>query len=158
MLYSCATMTRVSLLLLLVACDGGFVRDPPSREPLVSQEDRELIDKIKARERAKAELASTPSRFIRAGQWDNFDSGLFTTYTRATAIEFTNTSGFDVSDIAGQLTYKTKKGAELATVPFTSTGEVRAGQTIKIKIKANEVTGAGATAEILVSSVRIIGG
>lgn len=149
-------------LLALLACGGENNIDrrvePKAEPPAISHEDRELLDKIKAREKAKAELSAMPSRFLRGGRWESFDKGIFNSYTRATSAEFTNASEFDVSELSGKLTYMDENGAELATVPFSAKGEVRAGQTTKLELTAGEITGSARKATFTVERVRILGG
>lgn len=143
----------------LLACDGDKPQADSRSEPAaVSREDRELLDKIKAREKAKAELSAMPSHFIRSGKWESFDKGIINTYTKATSAEFTNQSEFDVSELEGKLTYMKENGDELATVPFSAKGEVRAGQTTSLKVAAGEITGAARKATFKVERVRILGG
>jgi len=122
-----------------------------------SKEDKALLEQVKARESAKMQLLQTPSRFIIPGKWDNYDKGILNTYSKATAIEFTNNSVFDVDEITGTMTYKDVSGNTIATVPFKTTGTIRAAQSIKLSVIAGEVSGNSQKALILVERVHIIG-
>jgi hypothetical protein len=108
------------------------------------------------KEQAKAELQRNPSEFLIGGTSVNvFRRELFRTYSRVTAIEVANISPFDVADLAGELTYVSDSGKEIATVPFTAEGDIRAGQTMKLKITAAEVKGESPQGHIVVNRVRI---
>lgn len=146
------------MLIATSACDAA--QPPPAEEPTekVTREEKVLLEKMKAKEKAKADLMATPSLFIDGGNWDSFDKGIINDYTRATAIEFTNRSEFDVSDIQGKITYASETGTELATVPFTANGEVRAGAKAKLPVDAGEISGKATRARIEVVRVRLIGG
>lgn len=149
------------LVALIANCDSSRAEpktDAYNEPAAVSREDRELLDKIKARERAKAQLEAQPSHFISGGRFDVFDKGIINSYTLTTAIEFKNASEFDVTDIAGKITYQDENGAEMATVPFTANGELRAGQTVKLKVEAGEITGQARKGRTHVERLRIIGG
>ncbi|MBL9102321.1 MAG: hypothetical protein JNL82_15255 [Myxococcales bacterium] len=150
------------------ACGAGNSSQPAERKveakveaknvsPLISQEDRELLEKMKAREKARADLNAEPSRFIKPGKWDFYDKGIINSYTRATAIEFTNTTEFDVRDMHGKITYIGKDDRELATVPFSAKGELRAGQTAKLKVEASEITGSAHKGKIHIERLSIDG-
>jgi len=162
-------MLRQSLLLLPILaaftanCDSSALSserktDAYNGSSVISREDRELLDKMKAREQAKAQLAAQPSLFVSGGNPDVVDRGLIDTYTLTRAIEFENSSDFDVADISGKITYKDKGEAEMAIVPFTASGELRAGQTAKLKVKSREITGRAYKAQIHVERLRILGG
>ena len=81
----------------------GFAASAPSSAPLVSAEDRALLDKVKAREKQRTELQRNPRAYITPGTWTNYDRGILNSYTHVQAITFTNGSEFDVYDIAGHL-------------------------------------------------------
>lgn len=143
----------------LTGCDkllamGLDKKDTPA---LISQEDKELLERIKAKEKARAELEATPSQFIESGQWERFDKGIINDYTRATSMYFTNNSQFDVSDIAGKITFLSADGEEMATVPFRAHGEVRAGTTAKLEVTSGEISGAAHKARTVVEKIRIHG-
>lgn len=125
---------------------------------LVSAEDKALLDKMKAREEAKQAMKQTPNRFIKAGDWDRYDKGIFNRYTRATAIEFTNNSNFDVANISGSITYIGQSGQEMATVPFHAQGDLPAHESEKLQVSAGEISGSASHARVEVQWVRIIGG
>lgn len=137
--------------MLTGACDK---KDAPA---LISQEDKELLERIKSKEKAKADLQQFPAKFIEPGKWKRFDKGIINDYTRATAIEFTNNSQFDVSDIKGKITYIDTNGQDMATVPFSAHGEVRAGASVELEVTAGEISGAAHTGRIVVNKVRIHG-
>lgn len=120
-----------------------------------SKEDKALLEQ--ARESAKMQLLQTPSNFIIPGKWDNYDKGIINTYTKATAIEFTNNSVFDVDEITGSMTYKDADGNTIATVPFTATGTIRSAQSLKLPVTAGEISGNAEKAAIIVERVHIIG-
>jgi hypothetical protein len=109
------------------------------------------------KEQVKAELQSNPSKLLIGGTSVNvFRRELFTTYSHVTAILVANISPLDVADLSGELTYVNDSGKEIATVPFTAEGDVRAGQTMKLKITAAEVKGKAPQGHIVVNNVRII--
>ena len=122
-----------------------------------SKEDKALLEQVKTREAAKMELIQKPARYVIPGQWDRYDKGLINSYTKATAIVFTNNSMFDVDEITGSMTYKSADDKVLATVPFMASGTIRTGQSVKLPVKAGEVTGAAEKALIVVEKVHIIG-
>jgi hypothetical protein len=136
-------------LTLLQACNKG------NTPAMISQEDKELLERVKAKEREREQLRTTPARFIQTGQWERFDKGIINTYTRATSVVFTNNSQFDVADIRGKISYLNGQEQEMATVPFKATGELPAGQTLKLNVSAGEISGGASTARIAVESVRV---
>jgi hypothetical protein len=146
---------------LLILQLGGCISNPTNAKDApatISQEDKELLERIKAKEKAKADLLAYPSQFLVSGGWDKLDRGFFTSYTKATAVEITHHSGFDVSEIEGHFTYLKDDGQELATVPFTAEGYVPAGETRKLKVSAEEVTGAATKGRATVEKIKILGG
>lgn len=122
-----------------------------------SKEDKALLQRVKEREAAKSQLLQSPSKFIMPGKWDVLDKGIINTYTKATAIEFTNNSTFDVDEITGSIAYMDATEKVMATVPFTATGTIRAGQSVKLPVQAREITGKARKASIRVERVHIIG-
>ncbi len=122
-----------------------------------SKEDKALLEQVKTREAAKIQLIQKPARYIIPGLWDRFDKGIINRYTKATAIVFTNNSVFDVDEITGSMVYKTDDDKVLATVPFTASGTIRAGQSLKLPVTAGEVSGQASKAAIVVERVHIIG-
>lgn len=152
---------------LLVSISGCDASDLPKRDEkkveaksesrTISQEDRELLEKMKARQKARAELNATPSQFIKAKIAEVYDKGIFNSYTRVTEIEFTNTTEFDVRDPGGKVTYYDKNEKEMATVPFSAKGEIRAGQTAKLKVTAGEITGSAHKGRAHIEHVSIDG-
>jgi hypothetical protein len=122
-----------------------------------SKEDKALLEQVKARESAKTQLIQTPSNYIIPGTWDRFDKGIINTYTKATSIQFTNNSIFDVDEITGTMTYADDNGKMMAEVPFTATGTIRAGQSLKLPVTAGEISGKAKKAIIKVERVHIIG-
>jgi hypothetical protein len=153
------------LLVILPACsavkqDGSTTNTGKDAPATISQEDKELLERIKAKEKAKADLQVHPSEFLIMGVWDKFDSGISafsTRTTKATAVEFTNHSDFDVTEIEGHFTYQNGNGEELATVPFTAEGDLPAGETRKLRVSAKEVTGFVMKGRALVEKIRILG-
>ena len=140
----------ICLLLALSACES---KTPPPAE--VSSEDRALLEKMKARETARANLELNPSQYVTPGKWDRFDKGIINDYTKATAIEFSNNSEFDVSDIQGKVTYLDEDAAEMATVPFSAPGDLGAHARAKFKVSAGEISGKADSARIVVERVRV---
>jgi len=123
------------------------------------QAQKQAAERIQDKEQAKAELQSNPSKFLIGGTSVNvFRRSLFTTYSRVTAIEVANIRPFDVTDVAGELTYIRDSGKEVARVPFTAEGNIHAGQTKKLKITVAEFNGYAPQGRILVNKVRIVGG
>lgn len=129
-------------------------KDTPA---IISQEDKELLERIKAKEKARIDLETNPSQFIEPGSWERFDKGIINDYTRATSMQFTNNSQFDVSDLSGKITFLSEDGTEMATVPFRAQGEVRAGTTTKLEVTSGEISGAAHSARIVVEKIRIRG-
>ena len=132
------------------ACDG---KTAPIA--VMSQEDKSLIEKVKAKERVKALLQSNPSTLVRGGKCDIVDKGIINTYSRATAIVFENTSEFDVADPAGRVTYVQADGTELGTVPFQAKGEVRAGSSARLEVTAGELSGGTVRTVVVVERVHV---
>lgn len=122
-----------------------------------SKEDKMLLESVKARESAKMQLLQKPANYIVPGEWDSYDKGIINRYTKATTIRFTNNSAFDVDEITGSMKYATADDTIIATVPFTATGTLRAGQTLKLPVAAGEVSGSATKAVITVERVHIIG-
>ena len=141
--WSIGPLLVITVIFIIVSCQ--------------SKEDKALLDKIKTREAAKMQLIQKPASYIIPGEWDSFDKGLINNYTKATAIVFTNNSMFDVDEITGSMTYKSTDDKVLATVPFMASGTIRTGQTIKLPVKAGEITGKAEKALIVVGKVHIIG-
>src|SRR5713226_4048784 len=80
------------LIIPLGACNNGAPADKKDAPATITQEDKALLERIKAKEKAKADLKATPSKFVVSGGWDKLDRGFLTRYTKATAVEFTNHS------------------------------------------------------------------
>ena len=108
---------------------------------------------VKGAERSKLETA--PWLYITTLRWNNYDKGIINTYSRATSLEFRNTSEFDVTDISGKLTYVGAGGAEMAVVPFKATGELQAGASTMLPVSAGEISGGAATVTVRVEHVRV---
>ena len=125
--------------------------------PLVSAEDRALLEKVKAREREREALLSNPSVYIDPGTWSSYDKGIINTYTHVRSINFKNNSQFDVYDIRGYLVLLRKDDSELARIPFVAAGDLRAGEEKKMSVKASEVTGSSPSARITIESVKVRG-
>ena len=124
-------------------------------EEKFQQAKKEALDLDK--EQARAELVSQPSRLLFGGTASVvFRRETFTTYSRVTAVMVANISSFDVAEVAGDLTYISDSGKEMATVPFRSEGGIGAGQTTKLKITATEVRGNAQQGHIVVRTVRIV--
>jgi hypothetical protein len=113
---------------------------------------------IPDREQAKWELQSNPSNFLIGGTAHVVRRGAFFTSSRVIDIMVANISRFDVTGVAGDLTYVSDSGKEMATVPFTAEGDIGAGQTLKMKITANEIKGTAQQGHIVVHKVSIVGG
>jgi hypothetical protein len=114
---------------------------------------------IRDKEEAKAELQTDPSKFLIGGTARVIRRGsFFVTYSRVIDITVANISRFDVTAMAGDLTYVSDTGKEISTVPFTAEGDIGAGQTTKMKITATEVKGTAQQGHIIVNNVRIAGG
>lgn len=144
----------------LTACEQKATPPPvptAPATPTVSEADKALLERMKAKEAVRAQLQSTPSHFIHGGPWENHDKGIIHSYTKATAIEFSNDSDFDVSDLEGNITYVSGEGATLGMVPFTAQGEVPAGRKAKLPVTAGEITGKADKAQVTVARVRIHG-
>ncbi len=152
-------LAHVALLAVVLSagCDSKPKEDPQSAPaaPPISSEDRQLLDRMKAKEKARSDLESTPDKFIKGGQWSKVDKGIINDYSKATSLNFTNTSQFDVSGIEGHLTYIGADNAEIATVPFKAEGQVLAGATTSLPITAGEVTGNAQRARVTVEKVHV---
>ena len=121
------------------------------------QPQKQTVARIQDKEQVKAELQSNPSKFLIGGTSVNvFRRELFTTYSRVTAIYVANISPFDVADVSGELTYISDSGKEIATVPFTAEGDIRAGQTQKLKITVAEIKGNAPQGRIVVRKAKLI--
>jgi hypothetical protein len=142
-------LSAVLLSMVLGGCDK---RSTPA---MISQEDKELLDRVKAKEKERDELRRAPARYILPGEWSSFDKGIINTYTKATTIVFTNTSQFDVSDIRGKITYFNGQDEEMATVPFKASGELQAGKTLRLNVNAGEISGGAAKARTVVDAVHV---
>lgn len=104
---------------------------------------------------SRARLESSPSSYIHAGRVYTHDKGIINTYTRATSVEFRNSSEFDVTDISGKITYVASSGAEMAVVPFKASGELQAGATTMLSVSAGEISGGAAKVNVHVEHVRV---
>ena len=118
-----------------------------------SKEDQELLDKLKAKERAKAELQQQPAKFIFGGGW-KLDKGIL----NPAAVYFVNKSEFDVSGIEGRLVYTDASGTE-ASVPFQAEGDLRAGWAKQLDVSTQKkFPGAAKPVKIVVEKLRVLGG
>lgn len=124
------------------ACDDAQKTDPKIA-PYVEQEN------------AKADLRKNPSKYITGKGVHSVDSGIINKYTRATQIEFTNKSRFDVSDIQGTITFFDTAKQKMATMPFVAPGSVYADQTKYLDVSSGEISGAADTAEVAVEKVHV---
>jgi hypothetical protein len=123
--------------------------------PLVSDADRAALEALKAKERERAELTSTPSRYIEAGKASVYDAGIINTYSQVTSIEFKNASSFDVTDIKGHVSLLRSDGSELASVPFVASGELRSGESKVLNVSSNQVSGGSSKTRAVVESVHV---
>jgi hypothetical protein len=118
-----------------------------------SKENQEILNMLKANERAKAELQQQPATFIFGGGW-KLDEGIL----NPAAVYFVNKSEFDVSGIEGRLVYTDASGTE-GSVPFQADGDLRAGWAKQLDISAQKKFPAAAIpVKIVVEKVRILGG
>ena len=146
------------LVTLFVGGCNSKSKSAPESEPTVatiSAEDKQLLETLKAKEKARSELQTSPDKFIKAGQWSKYDKGIINDYSKATSIEFTNMSQFDVSGIEGHLRYFGADNREIATVPFKADGQVLAGATTRLPINAGEVSGNAQGARVKVERVHV---
>jgi len=137
------------LFLGLTACA------PKPQTAVVSIEDKLFLDKMKQRENSRADLRLTPDKYIKGVDWRRYDKGIINDYTRATAVEFVNNSDFNVTEIRGKIKYLSPSFVEMATVPFTATGELPAGSRARLPVSAVEISGSATNAKVTVESVRV---
>ncbi|GEM_PF-6869837 len=128
---------------------------PPPASNEISEEDRKILEEVKAKEQAKQDILANPSNYIEPGQWSKYDKGIVNRYTQATAIEFTNNSQFYVRNITGNITFFSESGDELGTVPFSATGELAPDETATLEVSSGEITADANKANINVTSVRV---
>jgi len=121
---------------------------------VISPEEKSYLDKKHAEDKLRAELLQTPDHFVTSDYWEKRDSGIVNDYTRATAIRVKNRSEFDVSELKGKIHFSDKFGQEMATVPFTASGEVPAGQTVKLNIDSSEISGKAVGAKVVIENLR----
>ncbi len=150
---------RLLLFVLLVVALGNACEPDAGvksvKTYVVSAEDRALLERLKAKEKAKKELLRVPSRFIGADNYESVNRGLINNYTRADAVTFSNRSQFDVSDIRGKIHYLRSDGSVIAAVPFKASGNLRSGETKRMEITAAEITGRAPKAKLLIEKVRL---
>ena len=145
-------LALICVVVGVAACDH---RDAPA---VMTNDDKALLDEVRTRRAERMQLTAHPGTFIGvSGKWDKVDRGIINDYSQATAITFANTSHFDVSSIVGKLTYLDAHGREVATVPFVADGQVDAGATKKLSVKAGEVTGAAEQLSVIVEHVTVHG-
>ena len=126
-------------------------------EERFQQAKKESLERVQDKEQARGELLLHPSNLLFGGTASVvFRRTMFTTYSRVTAIVVANLSSFDVTDLAGDLTYISASGKEMITVPFSSEGVIGAGQTTQVKITAIEIRGDALQGRIVVRTVRIV--
>lgn len=130
-------------------------RQAAAEKARIEAEQRAVIEAIQAKERLRERLKSDPYEFISGGAFDTYDKGFVNTYTRVTAITFTNSSEFDVTSIKGKITLTGHGGRELATVPFTAEGELHAGETRKLAVSSTDISGGTTSGMTRVESVRV---
>lgn len=149
---------------LIVGCDGSQIRSSagagspassPDPEQTLSVEDREILDGAKRKAAELRELRADPSGFVEMGEWNAVDNGLINTYSRATSAELTNLSSFDVRDISGEFIYIDKNGAIMAKVPVSFEGELLAGETKKMKVRARNISGKAEIARLIVTNLTV---
>lgn len=131
----------------------GTDSGPPTGS--ITQEDRALLDRLRARELALAHLRRDPGDFIQGKVQGTQDRGFFDSRTRAKALLFRNASSFDVSDIKGHISFKSEDGQELGSVPFVATGFVYAGEANVLEVKSGELTGKGTVAQVAIDGVHV---
>jgi len=121
----------------------------------ISRQDQEALDDLKARKQAREEILREPNRWVRIVDIETFNKGIVNDYTQTTALEFRNTTEFDVYDLKGRITYIHQDGSEMATVPFKALGEVPAGESVKLKVESNEIAGAARDFHARIISIRV---
>ena len=122
---------------------------------LLTSEDRALLDRLNARESARAQLREHPGDFVKAQVDGTQDRGIFDSRTRARTMVFKNSSAFDVSDIKGHITFRTEDDRELGSVPFVASGYVYGDDAGVLEVKSGELTGRGTRAQVVVDSVHV---
>ena len=140
------------VLFSLIACTVPLERE-------VSREDREILEAAKRRKTELDDLRRMPATYVRMAHvenaWTHHDEGIINDYSNVTEIVIHNSSHFDVSDIEGEFTYHGANDSVLAKVPVKLAGEVRAGETTRLKADARTIRGAAKAGAFRVSSVRV---
>jgi hypothetical protein len=122
----------------------------------ISREDREILDEAKRRKAELQEVRSTPAKYVTmAGGWTNYDKGIINDYSDVTEIVVHNASSFEVSDIEGEFTFRSKSDKVLAKVPVKLIGELRAGETKRLKTVGRTIEGSAAQGTLEVTSVLV---
>jgi hypothetical protein len=85
---------------------------------------------VEAKQRMEAErkaLLATPSRFLEASDFSLVDDGIIHHYRRLAALSVLNHSKFAVTNMRGELEFKTAGGDTVGSVSFALTGALPAG-------------------------------
>jgi len=134
---------------LVLACES---KDVPA---VMTQEEKELLDRLKAKEREKSELMANPLAYLEFGAWDKFDRGILNSYTKITAVEIENKSQFYIDQLSGHATIYTKDNTELGVIPISVTTELKPHHKIKVKLNSGEISGNGDHAKFSVQSLTV---
>lgn len=137
------------LACLAVACES---KDAPA---VMTQEEKELLDKLKAKEREKSELIANPMAYLEFGAWEKFDKGFLNSYTKITSVEIENKSQFYVDQLSGYATIYTQDNVELGMIPISVTAELKPRQKVKVKLNSGELSGNGTRAKFQVQSLTV---
>jgi hypothetical protein len=104
-----------------VACDA-FVDSSKTdsdvedeKEYRLTKADRELIDRLHARDKEKRLLRRNPSRLIKMKSSKVSNSGFLNDFANMKKITFVNESSFDVANLKGKVTYFSEEKKELGT-------------------------------------------
>ena len=144
-----------------VAATAPAVAPRETKGGPLTPDERAFLQRMIAREEAKAAVRANPAKYLRSGTLENgphqmtFGAGVIGTSSTRT-IEFNNTSEFDLAIVAGRITFYGQSGEELGSVPFKAAGEVQAGRTAKVAIDAGDVSGATKSVNAVVAKVHIL--
>ena len=149
-----------TIFALFIGCGEG---DQPSTEPIVSAEDRALLEKLKKQEKEKQEklnrynsLIQNPNNFITSGSGlvNTFDKGIINRYTEIKSYPLRNTSEFKVTDIYAEIKVLDSKRQLLGIVPAHFVGSLAPGADKRLLIeKTTTLQGKGETFQLTVSKV-----
>jgi hypothetical protein len=150
----------LGLLLLGTTLLGTACSDRPGAPgplPLVSAEDRQLLDDMKQKKVERADLEASPWKYVTSGDGKVavFDKGIINTYTEIRGYPLHNQSRFDIVSLEAEVKMMRADDTVIATVPVQFKGGLLAGENKVLEASSSTVQGGAAKFTVHVTKVKL---